>query len=236
MKKIFVMMLITVIIMSLASCSSTEGNVSSNEESTGNQKYEQTSSPSSSNENNDNNLTIEDLLSHPVANEADFFFNDDGNGGYILMEYNGNSPILNIPDDYNGKPISKNLKYLFANNSIVTGIKFSDSMIEVAESSCGLNQNLQVAYIGKNVKTIGIGAFQGCNSLHTVQLNEGLETISIMAFAQCQSLKSITIPSSVSSIDKNAFMGCPEDFVIYGVSGSVAETFANDNGIKFVAK
>jgi len=60
------------------------------------------------------------------------------------------------------------------------------------------------------VTSIGLGAFQGCTLLTTVEILPGsqLKILSECAFYDCTSLKTITIPSSVTSIDKEAFYAC----------------------------
>lgn len=61
------------------------------------------------------------------------------------------------------------------------------------------------------VREIGAGAFQGCVGL-----------------------RKITVPRSVVTIGDDAFKYCT-GLVIYGYSGSAAQSYANDNGIAFVA-
>ncbi|MEE0914829.1 MAG: leucine-rich repeat protein [Ruminococcus sp.] len=55
------------------------------------------------------------------------------------------------------------------------------------------------------------------------------------AFKNCTSIKSITIPVTVTVIEPGAFDGCSDSLVIYGQSGSSAETFANEEDIQFIA-
>lgn len=55
------------------------------------------------------------------------------------------------------------------------------------------------------------------------------------AFLECSSLTSISIPSGVTSIGRLVFIGCSKKIVIYGYSGSVAETYANQDSRQFVA-
>ena len=59
---------------------------------------------------------------------------------------------------------------------------------------------------GKNVTSIGYGAFGGSN-LSSVTIPEGITTVKDEAFWCCSSLGSIIIPSSVVSIEEGAF-GC----------------------------
>lgn len=62
-------------------------------------------------------------------------------------------------------------------------------------------------------------------------LPDGLESIGKFAFSG-DNLKKIYIPSSVSFIDKDAFYEC-RMVVLFGETGSYAETFAAENGIPF---
>ena len=53
------------------------------------------------------------------------------------------------------------------------------------------------------------------------------------AFSDCTMLEKVYIPASVAEIKEGIFNGC-EKVVIYGSSGSCAETYANQNNIPFV--
>ena len=52
------------------------------------------------------------------------------------------------------------------------------------------------------------GAFEECNNLVSVELNEGLKSIGYNAFKDCTSLASINIPNSVTNIGELAFYNC----------------------------
>ena len=88
--------------------------------------------------------------------------------------------------------------------------------------------------IPDSVTSIGEGAFSGCYSLTSVTIGDSVTSIGSLAFSGCYSLTSITIPDSVLDIGKWAFSEC-YDLTIYGYSGSVAETYAKENAIKFVS-
>ncbi len=79
---------------------------------------------------------------------------------------------------------------------------------------------------------IGEYAFAGCG-LEYVKLPEQIKTISASTFNGCKNLTKIVIPEATAEIAKDAFKDA-NNLVIYGVGGSYAETYANENNIPFV--
>ncbi len=71
-----------------------------------------------------------------------------------------------------------------------------------------------------------------CTNLVKINIPESVKFIGNNAFGDCENLSEITIPDSVSSIGITAFDNCKK-LTIYGSSGSCAEKYANENGIKF---
>ena len=101
---------------------------------------------------------------------------------------------------------------------------------------------LKTLTIPGSVKVIKLFAVCYSNS-NKVILDEGTESIMKHAFENCK-FKEIYIPKSVKKIEELAFgydnmdSLSPEkikDFKIYGYKGTVAETYAKNNGFKFVA-
>lgn len=76
---------------------------------------------------------------------------------------------------------------------------------------------------------------QKADTVANAFVEEGVKKIGEFAFYGCSKLESITISNSVESISNNAFLSCPALETVYGVSGSYAEAFANENGYVFVA-
>jgi len=79
--------------------------------------------------------------------------------------------------------------------------------------------------------TIKEEAFAGL-SMTVVRCPETLQEIGPRAFADCENLKEIYIPASTVTIAEDAFAGCGE-LTIWGKAGSVAEQFADGQGILF---
>lgn len=95
------------------------------------------------------------------------------------------------------------------------------------------NSPVSILVLPASIKTIEEGAFDGV-SASIVKIPDGLLTIRKGAFANCPNLKEIYIPSSVNAIEENVFQNSP-NVVIYGCGGSVAEEYAIQNEIQFIA-
>lgn len=67
---------------------------------------------------------------------------------------------------------------------------------------------LEEIVVPGNVKSIGNGAFSGCNSLNNVKLENGVEQLNGLVFSNCENLKNITIPDSLTNLSYTDFNGC----------------------------
>lgn len=88
--------------------------------------------------------------------------------------------------------------------------------------------------IPDSVTSIENYAFYGCTGLANIDIAESVKSIGEGAFGNCTGLTSVTIPNSVTYIGDEAFSGCADGFLIYGVKGSEAEKYANDNEFTFI--
>lgn len=106
--------------------------------------------------------------------------------------------------------------------------------------------SLATVSVPTTVTTINEGAFSFCSSLTSVTLSEGLNTIGDYAFLSCSALLSLTIPSTIRSMGKycagfdyktgskpNFSVTKVSGFVLYGTSGTQANTYATNNSITF---
>ena len=110
-----------------------------------------------------------------------------------------------------------------------------------------------------SVTSIGFSAFEGCSALNVVEIPNGVTEIASYAFYGCSGLTGVKIPESVTNIAYRAFASCPalkiavirnretvigdsshdvfqdsdSSFILYGWTGSTAETYATDTGIGF---
>ena len=126
-------------------------------------------------------------------------------------------------------------KATFRNCSALTSVTIPSSVTSIGSWAFGECSALTSVVIPESVTSIGDSAFTYCTSLRSVTIPNSVTSIDELAFSHCTSLTSVTIPSSVTSIGDFAFEVHSRDLVIYGLSGSYAEEYANENYIPFVA-
>lgn len=70
------------------------------------------------------------------------------------------------------------------------------------------NTGLQKCVLGRGIKELSSGVFEGCKNLTTVVLPKLLNKIEWCAFSKCTSLKEISIPPYVEELVGSCFEGC----------------------------
>ncbi|MGN1166281.1 MAG: leucine-rich repeat protein, partial [Lachnospiraceae bacterium] len=146
-------------------------------------------------------------------------------------------------------------QYAFSN----TGLKkivLSENVITVNDRAFYDCDALTDINIPNSVTSIGTYCFANCEALNNITLGTGIGIIPAYAFYQCPALESIVLPYRVTSIGEYAFanntklvsvfiprnttsidtttFSYPSRMTIYGITGTYAETFANEQGITFV--
>ena len=158
----------------------------------------------------------------------------DENG---VLKISGNGEM----DDYffESAPWGENIKKVIIENGVT-------SIGEDAFSNC---KSLSSITIPNSVVSINQYAFYNCSSLTDISIPDSVTDIGYCAFCNCQNLKSVEIPENVSFIGDYAFGYYSEynsendetthkritGFTISGHSCSWADTYATENGFKFVA-
>ena len=119
----------------------------------------------------------------------------------------------------------------------LTDITIPAGIKTLTDSCLSDNPNLVTVNMTEGLEEIGNNVFANCTSLKTVFLPEGLTKLSGAAFNGCTSLEFVTIPESVTDFGESFnFDGCDlTKLTIRGVAGSPAQTYAENNGIKFEA-
>ena len=116
---------------------------------------------------------------------------------------------------------------------------------ELVERDAFQNNGCETITLPSTMRVVDDESFTGKN-LKTVNLNDGLQYIGEGAFFSMGKIKNMTVPASVTHIGEQAIGYYPPDpdnpfvlsevipnFVIYGTSGTEAQTYADSNGIQF---
>lgn len=164
---------------------------------------------------------------------------------------------FSIPEELDGKTITEIPYSLFQDHEEIITVGLPSSITKIGDYAFSNCTSLEKINLDK-VTELGLNSFSHCSSLKEVKLAEGLtsvpndcfaysglesvtlpnglESIGYDAFSYISNPKflSITIPASVNSM-YHSFDGVSEKFIIKGVKGSFAETYAKQNGNIFVA-
>lgn len=116
---------------------------------------------------------------------------------------------------------------------------------ELVERDAFQNNGCETITLPSTMRVVDDESFTS-KVLKTVNLNDGLQYIGEGAFFSMGKIKSVTVPASVTYIGVQAIGYYPPDpdnpfvqsevipnFVIYGTSGTEAQTYADSNGIQF---
>ena len=135
--------------------------------------------------------------------------------------------------------------WAFADCSSLTGVTIPNSVTEIGEAAFYRCTALTSVTIPDSVTSIGDGAFYDCSALTSVTIGNGVASIGEWAFENCYALESVIVPASVISIGEGAFGYRWDDesredvkldyFTVCGYPGTAAETYATENGFRFVA-
>lgn len=95
-------------------------------------------------------------------------------------------------------------KHLFNYVGVDTEITIPSGIVYIEEECFSNNSTVTSITLPSSVKVIGPAAFNWCNALKTLNLNEGLERIYYNFISQTYQLKSLVIPASVIWFDHGA--------------------------------
>lgn len=230
MKKFLSIVLVLLILLSLAACGDNkdvtqEDNsniVSENDEKENNNIFD------------DEKITVDKVKNAPETS-ADDFTTEVVDGGISLSKYNGTDEIVVIPEKIDEMPVVAIGEVCFANNEDIKAVIVCDNVKVLEENAFANCINLEIFISGKNVKTVENYSFINCQSLEYVELNEGVESLGRLCFMQTDSLTELYMPASITEFE-HPFLASETNVTILCESGSAAETYAKENGIKYEIK
>lgn len=108
--------------------------------------------------------------------------------------------------DSNGNIIFNDV--LYWNNGQKDNVIIPDNVKKIGKYAFRYSQCMKTVRIPGTVQIIGDHAFDGCNALLDIKIDEGVKEIGAYAFSFMETLKSIEIPDSVEVIGDSAFGYC----------------------------
>ena len=157
-----------------------------------------------------------------------------GDGTAAITSYTGDGTAFTVPSSIDGYTVSVIDKNAFKGRNTVTSVTVS-SGVKTIDNYAFMNCTAMTQLtLSDGLEAIKYGSFLNCRSLNEVTLPSTAKSIGSYAFKDCAALTKIVIPSGVTTIQANSFMNC-NSLTIYGYAGSYAQTYANNNGISFVA-
>ena len=139
-----------------------------------------------------------------------FIFTELEDGTYsVKAAYpNSISGKIVIPEEYNGKPVTKIAASGFYECNNVTEIILSNEVTSIGNNAFIYCSSLEKISIPDCVTHIGSEAFAFCTRLENLSLGNGVKTIEWQAFYRCEELTNLVIPDNVEKIGHHAFYGC----------------------------
>lgn len=145
-------------------------------------------------------------LDNEASTRFDFVLNADCESYSLVGISNMTSTTIEIPAEYNGKPVTKISSVSPMNYSGVKEVIIPSSVTEIGKQAFLNCAALEKVTIPESVTKIGNEAFSWCSSLKEISVN--VETIETFTFAHCTSLTKITLGEKTRKIDDSAFRNC----------------------------
>ena len=168
----------------------------------------------------------------PITEEHEDFLFKACDGGYEVIGYTGDNPIVTIPSTYKSLPVltiglDRKNEDRFAENENIKELIIPDGVTKIEDYAFESCINLTTVTIPTSVTDMGHYTFSRCDKLSVATLpatlleyfpKKNLTTVVINGgtsipaynggFYNCKNLISVTIPDSVTSIGAGAFSGC----------------------------
>ncbi|MBQ1507549.1 MAG: leucine-rich repeat protein [Ruminococcus sp.] len=143
-----------------------------------------------------------------------------------------------------GNGVTKIGKYAFFECENLAELEIGGSVETIDQYAFSQCFALENVVIPNNIKYIESQAFFAAG-IKSLTIGGSVKRIGASAFYMCENLKSVMVPASVTVIgnyalgfyrdDDNNTSSVYPGFTIYGLSGTTAQAYANDNHITFIA-
>lgn len=159
------------------------------------------SEPGSVPEKTINTLPVKEQNNYQLSYSLSY----DGNS-YIVSGLSGTPRFIDIPDNYEGMPVSGIGEFAFAGCSALQSVVIPDSVTSIGKNAFA-ESGLVSVVIPDSVTTIGDMAFSMCRNLQQVKIGTGVTSIGKSAFTET-AVSEVVIPDGVVNIGDSAFRKC----------------------------
>lgn len=128
---------------------------------------------------------------------------NEDNASYKLVEYTGSERTVVVPETYKDLPVTVIGEYAFLENNLWY-VELS-SKVKVLESHAFTRSAINEFIATEGLEEIGEFAFSGCDNLETVHLSKTIKCVGLDAFDGCNSLFNLTIENGANGIHYTAF-------------------------------
>ena len=154
----------------------------------------------------ENNGWREWKYENDATTRFDFVLNADCESYSLVGISNMTSTTIEIPAEYNGKPVTKISSVSPMNYSGVKEVIIPPSVKEIGYQAFLNCVSLEKVVIPESVTVIGQDAFYMCFSLREIELN--VEKIEAMTFYDCDKLEKVVLGNKTKIIGDQAFANC----------------------------
>lgn len=145
-------------------------------------------------------------LDNDATTRFDFVLNADCESYSLVGISNMTSTTIEIPAEYNGKPVTKISSVSPMNYSGVKEVIIPSSVKEIGNQAFLNCVSLEKVVIPESVTVIGEEAFYMCFSLQEIELN--VEKIEARTFYDCDKLEKVVLGNKTKFIGDQAFANC----------------------------
>ncbi len=129
-----------------------------------------------------------------------------------IVKFDGRDSEIEIPSSVIleglGVVVAGIGKNAFRDNQRLVNVKFSSRLTFISDHAFEGCSSLHKIDVPDNVARIGAGAFCGCENAVELRLPENLTTLKVATFKKCKALRKITLPLNLQRLEDDAFSLC----------------------------
>lgn len=182
------------------------------------------------------NTQLEITLEETETKSADtsIFTYEESGDSITITDVKDVTGRVDIPEEINGKPVTKISDGTFGGSSNITEVFIPDTVTEIGETCFAYSTGIKKVKLSKSITKISSGMFAHCDTLIGITIPYGVTVVEDSAFAYCPLLSSISVPTTVTNIADNAFTGSDSVYFYCKLSDEpYGVTYATEKGISY---